>query len=50
MEYSTKLDKYNARHARARKRGKRWANKRDHDPKPGVWPVPRAEGTAMRAS
>ena len=32
ITYATRLDRYNDRHERARKRGKRWANKGDHHP------------------
>ena len=30
ITYANKLDRYNARHRRARARGKKWANEKDH--------------------
>ena len=32
-EYTNKLERYNARHERARQRGKRWAEAKPHEPK-----------------
>ncbi len=32
IRYATRLDRYNARHQRARVRGKRWAAEEDHKP------------------
>ncbi len=33
IRYATRLDKYNAKHERARARGKRWAEPKAHKPK-----------------
>lgn len=30
IQYASRLDRYNARHERARKRGKRWAEPEPH--------------------
>ncbi len=32
ITYADRLDRYNARHERARSRGKRWAEEKDHVP------------------